>query len=564
MAPDEYDELTGPAMTRHALLVKAIITGGAASMLGARPALGALDRTVGVRGAEKATPTRGGTLLLAAAPSLRGFDPQKFWDGFVWSGTLAISDSLLWVGDDLKLHPNLVSLPKITRGGTLYTFKLRRGVRFHHGREMTADDVKFSLERIVTPEFACEGSSLYTGIPIVGLADVVNQKAKTISGIKAVDRYTVSIAMEKPDSALPFLLSLPFASVVPRDVVQQLGDAKFNLAPVGTGAFTMSNVDLAKGFTLKRFPKYWNPARPYLDGVQATVGIDPSLAALKIERGELDMMQQRPPLDLVVQLRDSFDKSAQLVLKAYNLWYYFTLNVQQYEPLKDVRVRRAIAMSLDRKRLVRSLRGLAAVAPGGLFSPQTPYYQKSIQIPFNPAAAKGLLRDAGYANGFDIEVLGGSGSPDKEMVQNAAFDLQQVGLRPTVTLTKGGQFGARAYHGNPPPMTAYVWDLPYPHGSYFIDGAFTSAAVAAQCCDLSMYATSRVDRLAQQAHTEQDPAKIAKIYKEIDKIVVHDEVAAIPMIQDIRIELMSKRVRGFKVPKTFTTPHFFKDYWLKK
>ena len=563
MATDDYVEQHDPStMTRHALMARAVVTGAAASLLGAGDALARLEK--GVAPAAAPAPVRGGTLRLAAAPGLRGFDPQKFWDGFVWGATLAISDSLLWVGDDLRLRANLAGLPKVTRNGTLYTFALRRGVRFHNGREMTADDVKFSLERIVTPSFACEGSSLYTGLPIVGLEDVVKERAKTIRGIRAVGKYTFTIQLSRPDSALPYLLSLPFASVVPRDVVTRLGNEAFNLAPVGTGAFRIRNANLERGFTLERFRQYWNPRKPYLDRVEATIGIDRNLAALRIQRGELDLMQQRPPLDLVVQIRDSRNRDAQLVIGAYNLWYYFTLNVRQFEPFRDVRVRKAVAHALDRRRLLRSLRGLGVIAEGGLFTPQTPYYQKGLQLPYNPNLARTLLRQAGHADGFEIEVLGGSGSPDAQMVENAAFDLQQIGLKPKITLTRGGEFTARAYNGNPPPMTAYVWDLPYPHGSYFIDGAFTSAAIDAKCCDLSMYATNGVDELAARGHREGDPKKLAEIYRQIDRRVVREDIAAIPMIQDVRIELMSKRVRGFTIPKTFTTPHFFNNYWLAR
>jgi peptide/nickel transport system substrate-binding protein/oligopeptide transport system substrate-binding protein len=556
---DHDDPLT---MTRHALMVRALLAGAGVAALSSPNAVAAYARS-SIATSPRATPTpkRGGTLNLAVAPGFRGFDPQKFWDGFVWTATLAIADPLLWVGDDLKLRPNLASLPKVNKRGTLYTFKLRRGVKFHNGREMTADDVKFSLERIVTPKFACEGASLYTGLPIAGLKDVVNDKANTIRGIKVIDKYTFSITLNRPDSALPYLLSLPFASVVPRDVVQQLGDDQFNLKAVGTGAFRLAQADLDKGFTLVRNPSYWKPGIPYLNQVVGTKGFARDLAALKIQRGELDLMQQRPPVDLVVQARDSKSTDAQLVIAPYNLWYYFTLNTRQFAPFGDVRVRQAVAYALDRDRLLRSLRGLGVVANGGLFSAQTPYYQKGLHYPYDPNKARQLLQAAGKT-GFEVEIMGGSGSPDRPMVENAGFDLEQIGLKPKLTITTGGEFTARAYDGNPPPMTAYVWDLPYPHGSYFIDGAFTSAAIDAKCCDLSMYSSPTVESLVVKGHRSPNEAEITKIYKQIDKKVVRDDVAAIPMIQDVRIELMSKRVRGFKVQKTFTTPHFLNDYWL--
>jgi ABC-type transport system substrate-binding protein len=508
-------------------------------------------------------PVRGGTLRYAAVSGLRGFDPQKWWDGFIWHGSLAISDQLLTLPPQGgPLEPGLAELPEVNEDGTLYTFTLRPGVMFHHGREMTADDAKFSLDRLVSPAFGCEGASLYTGLPILGLADVVNEKANEVAGIKVVDDLTFTIELERPESALPYLMSMPFAAVVPRDVVEELGNEEFNLAPVATGPFVMKDVDLEKGLVLERFADYWNPERPYLDRVEWTIGTDVDLAVLQVQDGELDMIMDRIPNATAVQLRDDPDLQDQLLIGPVNLLFYHTLNVQS-EAFKDIRVRQAVAMALDRERLVRTLKGLGEAVTGGVFSKLSPYYQEGLQIPFDPEGAKALIAEAG-AEGLEFELLAQEQSPFNEMAQTAQADLNAIGLNAKTKIATVEVFINDAYNGNPPPMVTYLWDLPYPHGSYFFDGAFTEAAIKAQCCNLSMWSDPAFEEQIQQAHASQDPDEIVDLYKQMDETVVLDQVAAVPMILDVRVDFASERVRGLFTPATLTTASFFKDYWLEE
>jgi ABC-type transport system substrate-binding protein len=573
-----------PVLSRRALMMRAMQAGGLAAFGGsllaacggdedggeaAPPATTGGATTAAAEPPPAATtapagqPVRGGTLRYAAVSGLRGFDPQKFWDGFIWHGTLAISDQLLNLPPQGgPLGPGLSELPEVNADGTLYTFKLRPGVMFHHGREMTADDAKFSLDRLVSPSFGCEGASLYTGLPIVGLADVVNEKANEVSGIKAVDDLTFTIELERPESALPYLLSMPFAAVVPRDVVEEMGDEKFNLAPVSTGPFVMKDVDLEKGLVLERFPDYWNPEQPYLDRVEWTFGTDVDLAVLQVQDGEIDMIMDRIPNATAVQLRDDPEVEGQLLVGPVNLLYYHTLNVQS-EAFKDIRVRRAVAMALDRERLARTLKGLAEPVTGGLFSKLSPYYQEGLQIPYDPEGAKALLAEAG-AEGLEFELLAQEQSPFNEMAQTAQADLKAVGINAKTKIATVEVFINDAYNGNPPPMVTYLWDLPYPHGSYFFDGAFTQAAIDANCCNLSMWSNPGFEEQVKEAHAAQEETEIVDLYKQMDKTVVLDEVAAVPMFLDVRVDFASTRVGGLFTPATLTTASFFKDYWLSE
>jgi ABC-type transport system substrate-binding protein len=561
MSGSGIDPAAPRTLSRRTLVAKGLQVAGGAALIPAAGLAPAVARAARLRASTaQADP---GTLTYAAEAGLPGLDPARWWNGFVWDGVEAIFDSILRVPtyEGKSLTPGLAGLPHVSRGGTLYTFKLRRGVMFHHGREMTADDVKFSLERLLSPELGSEGISLYNTLPIVGLPAVLHQKAKQVKGIKAVDRYTLTIQLEHPESVLPYVLSLPFASVVPRDVVERLGNKKFNLAPVGTGPFSVGGVDLAKGLTLTRFPKYWKPGTPKIQRVEWSFGLDPHLAVLRIQNGQLDLMQSQVPIGDVQQLRSDPSLVKQLVIGPVNLTYYFTVNVKR-KPLDDVRVRRAIAMAIDREKMARVLKGLVKPASGGLFSPLSPYYQPGLAPKYDPTAAKALLAQAGQANGFDLEILGQTETPFAEMVQTAQADLKAIGINAKARLVTGDVFVREAYVADPPAMTAYLWDLPFPHGSYFMDGAFTEAAVKAKCCNLSVYVNPTFERLKTAAHGTNNPAQLRSLYRSMDKLVVSD-VAAIPAFYYERVEFVGKRVQGYRTPATYTVVTFFRDYSLK-
>jgi peptide/nickel transport system substrate-binding protein len=509
-------------------------------------------------------PVKGGTLLYGVASPPSGFDPAKWWNGLSWDGTLVVFNRLLTLKDDGSLEPELLSaLPEVNADGTLYTFALKQGVKFHHGREMTADDVKYSIERLVNPATASEGGGLYTGLTIPGMQDILNEKGKELSGIKVVDPYTLTIELEKPDSVMLYVLGLPFASIVPSDVVEDVGDKKFNFAPVGTGPFVMKDVDPSKSLVLERFPDYWNPELPYLDRVEWTIGVEPDLSLLRIQSGEQDMMSEPIPSESFPQLKNTPDLTAQLFEGPFNNVNYITLSLK-HEALKELKVRQAIAMAVDKQRFVQTIKGLGEPANGGLFSPLSPYYQDGLAYPFDPEGAKGLLAEAGFQDGFDVTFWSGDFTPYKEMGQTVQQDLAQIGINVDLQIQIREDWLATVVT-NPAGITNNEWELPYPHGSYVMDGAFTQAALDAGCCNFSNYVDPHFDELAAQAHATTDQAEQVALYKEMDKIAIKDEALWVPLIYPKIAFLVSNRAQGFSITAAPTaSTHFFDRYWIQE
>jgi ABC-type transport system substrate-binding protein len=504
--------------------------------------------------------------MYGSEPSLSGLDPNRWWSGLLATGFFAIFDQLLTITPSGTLAPSLLAkMPTVTRNGTLYAFTLRPNVKFHHGRVLTADDVKFTLERLANPATKAEAGSLYAGLPIVGMSDLVNQKANTLKGIRIINKNTFTIELERPESVLLPVLSAYFASIVPRDVVQRLGADKFNTAPIGTGPFVAKNVDLTKGLTLERNRKYWQPGLPYLDRVRWTIGASPDLQLLRIEQGQQDMMFDDIPAGMLGEVRTNAKFAKQLHSARENLCEFFVFsNMLQHPALKDRRVRLAIAMAVDKNRLVRVLQGNAVAATGGFFSPLSPYYQEGLSPKFDPNGAKQLLAQAGFPNGFDITFVGRNFTPGAQEGQTVQQDLANVGIKVELKLLDRDAWGSELVKYNPE-LAESNWELGFPHGSYIVDGAFTQAALKAGCCNYAQWVDPKIEALAQQAHQTANPKQVVSLYKQIDRIVVSDDVLWVPMFYRKRTELVSSRVKGFKIPSTpVANVKYFSKYWLAR
>ncbi|MFS8543257.1 MAG: ABC transporter substrate-binding protein, partial [Limnochordales bacterium] len=180
---------------------------------------------------------RGGSMVVTFLTDVTTLDPAIGYDWQNWSIIKSMFDGLMdYEPGTTQLRPQLAERFEVSEDGLTYTFYLRRGVKFHNGREVVASDVKYSLERVLTPATQSPGLGFY--LTIEGAQEFVDGQAAEVTGIRVLDDYTVQFKLARPDAAFLHVLALNFAHVVPRAEVERYG-ADFGHNPVGSGAFKL-------------------------------------------------------------------------------------------------------------------------------------------------------------------------------------------------------------------------------------------------------------------------------------------------------------------------------------
>jgi ABC-type transport system substrate-binding protein len=440
--------------------------------------------------------------------------------------------------------------PKIENNGTRYTFTLRPGVKFSNGMPLTSADYKYSFERLVIPSFGSEIGPLFTSLPVVGMSKVLNEKAKTLSGVTTPDPQHIVFDFEYPDSAFIYVVSHYMAGAVPMAMVEEVGFSRFNWAPVGTGPFTVDVVNEESAITLKRNESYWNPAVPKYAGVNWQMGIDDTLGMLRIEGGQDDMIYDPVPSGFVENVlgNPTYVKDGQTTITTQNNCYWMSLSVRD-PVLKNLTVRKAIAMAVDKARILQAMHGLGTVANGTFFSPLSPYFDDGVAYAYDPAAAKSLLASAGLPSGATVKMWSSNRFPYAAVGQVIQADLAAIGLNVDYIPMEYDAFVTLA--GNlPAGILLWAYELLYPHGSYIVDTSFTTAGISGET-NYSYYTSPTLDNLATQGHRATEPSQIADVYRQIARIVVRDEALWVPLVYPRRLDFVSARVRDFQASASY-------------
>ncbi|MGH2410443.1 MAG: ABC transporter substrate-binding protein, partial [Chloroflexota bacterium] len=339
------------------------------------------------------TPVRGGILTQGFQNDLATLDPAIGYDWDNWPAEKMVFDGLLDYNEGTTIVPRLAaSMPTISKDRRTYTFSLRKGVLFQNGRELTADDVAYSINRVLDPKTKSPGQSFFLGI--AGAQAMADGKAAAASGIKVLGRYSIQFTLTQPDTTFLNVMAMNFAYIVPKEVVAKEG-ANFGHAPVGTGPFMLKQWIPGQKLVFVRNPHYFYEGLPYLDGVTFLIGLAPEVALLRLESGQLDMLDDPIPAADFVSIKNNPKYANDLVRYVQPETTYLTMNTQ-IAPFNNVKVRQAVNMAIDKTRVVQLSAGRGVVADQ-ILPPLMPGYDPSFKgYAYDPAAAKKLLAQAGY------------------------------------------------------------------------------------------------------------------------------------------------------------------------
>jgi peptide/nickel transport system substrate-binding protein len=503
------------------------------SLLLVPPAVGAQDAGT----AKEEAARRGGVYRRPLGNEPATLDPARVSDIYSRSVTQQIFDGLVQFDQNLMVAPALASYWKASRDGLTWTFTLRKGVTFHHGREVTADDAAYSLTRLLDSRVKSGAADLFSGIK--GARRFREGKATSLEGMTVVDRYTLQIALSEASTPLASLLAVGHAKIVPRDVVEQQGE-RFGSQPVGTGPFRFVRWDRGREIVLAANPGYF-AGPPRLSQLRYRIfpGEPIDVIYREFEAGNLEDSPVPP------EARAKGAVYQHVVRPMFSVRFY-GLNLR-IKPLDDRRVRQAIAHAIDRDR-IREHVYLGRYHPArGILPPGTPGFNPHVrEIGYAPERARELLRQAGYGDGRRFPLLAlWSGVKSERLVREHQLikaSLAEVGIPIDVRYETDWPTFSRILAEGKLPLFLYAWYADVPDPDNFLSKLFFSTSPR----NFTGYSSLAVDTLLGLARQEDDLPRRMELYRRAEQAIL-DDAPVIPVWHYTYERLFQPYVRSVEV-----------------
>lgn len=512
-------------------------TGGAATMLRAvqnvkdavvrgRVSLSGINSAVDLLAGEAAllkrevdrfqlpVPERGGHIRFGLRDSQVVLDPAALSPISRAEVMSNVFEGLVQFGDRAEIRPALAERWEISPDGRIYTFYIRESARFHNGRRVRSDDVKYSFERQMRDNR--EGAG-WVFLPLEGAEEFLAGEADGISGIQGTDDNVVSLMLTRPVAVFLPTLCTDYAYVVPREEVERPG-SDFAIKPVGSGPFRVVEAVLGKEVQLERFSNYWDAELPYVDRLTVTFGMTAEEILEALMREELDYVT-----DLPLTSMSELKKRANRVNVVDSVQLQTRLLVFDCErpPLSDRRVRQAICYALDRERFLREVYGgMAEAARGPVFPGLLGYDPAERGYYYDPARARVLLGEAGYGDGFSTEIWWlHTVNPAVECIRD---DLAHIGITAECRFVSAADM-SQALSLRLVPIAGRDWYADYPdpdNFTYVLLSSNNRGPVR------GFYSNENLDQLTDKGRTEIDPERRAEVYREVTKLVLEEAPCA--------------------------------------
>ena len=439
-----------------------------------------------------------------------------------------------------KIVPSLAESWDISDDGLEYTFHLRQGVKFHNGNDFTAEDVAYTFHRMLTVEGGVNTEFIDQ---IKGADELLAGETDTLEGVEVVDDYTIKVTLKEPFAGFLASISSPGVSIYDSEATEAAGD-QFGMDPavtVGTGPFEFSSWSFNNQLVLTRNEDYWKGASG-LPGVVIKIIPDTETQSMMFESGELDILDLDYAADSVDRFTETYPD--QIVQGPRVGIVYFTMNFNK-EPFQDVRVRKAVQMSIDRQAILDALYGGRGQVEQGIFPHGLiGFNPDQEEIKYDPEAAKTLLAEAGYADGFDMEIAADSSASDTMTMalEIVSDQLAEVGIRAEIKnydestwleTRKSGELGS----------FISTWSADYNDPDNFIYTFFGNEEKT-RIRSINYPDTEVMERVAKARTIVNEDERLAE-YKALEEKIIHEDAAWVPMFSRLHLFAVSKRVQGF-------------------
>ena len=481
-----------------------------------------------------------GRLRLAGSDPVT-MDPHLAGDSGSAEFIVEIYSGLVTISPELNIELDLAESFEVSGDGLVYTFTLRDDINFHQGRRVTAEDVRWSLERAASRELASPTALAYLG-DIIGVRERFYEGAETITGIEVIDDRTIQFTIDEPKPYFIAKLSYPTAFVVDRQQIEA-NPRGWTRRPNGTGPYRLQEWRLGQRIVLKANAQYHLGA-PLLEEVLYELAGGSTLT--RFENGELDV--SFIGVNDIDRARDPESNIGPL----YQVFPQFTISYlalnTNVPPFDDVNVRRALGFSIDRT-LIAEVTFNNMLAPAtGILMPELPGYTPGDKtFSFDPDEARRLLAASKYGSAENMPeiVLTEVGGGAEGRIDTQAFIQQwreELDLDIRIEQTDFATILARQDEGSLQMFNA-GWIMDYPDPEDILDLKFHSESALN---DVN-YSNTDVDAILEEARIEQDAGRRLELYQQAERLIIED-AAWLPLYFSQSHVVINEDVEGWFEP----------------
>ena len=475
-------------------------------------------------------PVYGGSVVVGVQQDIDSLDPHKATAAGTKEILFNIFEGLVKVDENGSLINAVASEHKISDDGLVYTFTLRENVKFHNGNKVTAEDVKYSLER---------ASGLLDGTALISTL-------KTIQSVDIVDEQTVQVTVGSANTELIYSF---VAAIIPAGSGE---DAEGT--PIGTGPFSFASYKPQEGIVVKKHADYWQEGLPYLDEVTFKIINSPDTALIDLRGGSIDIYPYLTDSQ-ASELKDSF----QILAAPSNVVQALFLNNAE-APLDNVKVRQAICYALDKDSVNEFVMGGNSTPVSSAMLPTLKEYYVELNDMYGTGAniekAKQLLTEAGYPNGIDLEITVPSNyEVHVQTAEVIAEQLKAAGINAKINPVEWNTWLEDCYNGRKYQTTISGITCDATPG-YLLTRFQTESSK-----NFVNFANAKYDELYVKAQNSLDLKEKADYYKQIQTILCEEAGSAFIQVPPITIA-MKQNLGGYKF-----YPIYVQDmstvYWIK-